>query len=178
MLLRLLLVAVLLFGASCGSVTGHRPASLDSAAAAEVGATVDALYAVISGPAGQKRDWNRLRELFHKDARMVPLVPRRGSDGVAAMLITPEDYIQRSGPSLEKEGFYEQEIHRELQLFGDFAHVWSTYEGRRALDDEQPFLEGINSIQLVRVDGRWQVLSLLWEQAAQAGPIPSRYLPR
>ena len=54
---------------------------------------------------------------------------------------------------LERDGFFEQEIARKVEAFGDFAHVWSTYEGRRTPADEKPFLRGINSIQLVRQGG-------------------------
>jgi len=178
MLLRLLLVAVLLFGASCGSLSEAEREPLDGQVVAEVCATVDALYAVISGPAGQQRDWDRMRALFHPDARLVAVGPARDGKGMSTSVLTPDDYIERSGPFLVQNGFFEQETRREVQLFGDFAHVWSTYEGRQALDDAEPFLQGINSIQLVRVGGEWRVLTILWEQVEQAGPIPQRYLPR
>jgi hypothetical protein len=55
--------------------------------------------------------------------------------------------------------------------------VFSTYEARRKADDVQPFLRGINSIELVQTGGRWCVLQILWEQEEDAGPIPARYLP-
>jgi hypothetical protein len=142
---------------------------------ASVDAIVAALYAVISGPAGQKRDFDRMRSLFHPDARLVPM--RKGRDGVRARLLTVDEYVQRSGPMLERDGFFEQEIAREVETFGDFAHVWSTYEGRHALADASPFLRGINSIQLVREGGRWHVLQILWQQEADAGAIPAQYLP-
>jgi hypothetical protein len=142
---------------------------------ASVDAIVAALYAVISGPAGHKRDFDRMRSLFHPDARLVPIV--KGRDGMQTRVLTVEDYVQRSGPMLERMGFVEQEIARRVETFGDFAHVWSTYEARRAATDEQPFLRGINSIQLVRQSGRWHVLQILWEQEADAGPIPPQYLP-
>ncbi|MCK5942395.1 MAG: hypothetical protein KAI24_10530 [Planctomycetes bacterium] len=174
MLPRTLLLAALLLGASCQSA----PAPLPEAVVAEVGSTVDALYAVISGPAGQKRDWDRMRALFHRDARLIAMTAVRGGAGAQPMIMTPDDYIERSGPFLEENGFFEQEIRREVQVFGDFAHVWSTYEGRKQLADEVPFLRGINSIELVRVGRTWKVLSILWEQEAQAGAIPERYLPR
>jgi hypothetical protein len=150
-----------------------------AAAPADVGsvdAIVAALYDVISGPAGQKRDWDRMRSLFHREARLVPMLKARDG-GMRAVHLTVDDYVQRSGPMLEKGGFFEQEIAREVDAFGDFAHVWSTYEGRRAADDAEPFLRGINSMQLVREGGRWFVLQILWQQEADAGPIPARYLP-
>ena len=43
-------------------------ASLDS--------IIAALYDVISGPAGKKRDWDRMRSLFAPGARMIPTGPR------------------------------------------------------------------------------------------------------
>lgn len=142
---------------------------------ASIDAIVQALYASISGPAGQARDWARVRSLFHRHHQMLPLV--RGKGGMQAMRLTIDDYVQRAGAMLERDGFFEQEVARQVLPFGDLAHVWSTYEGRRALADKAPFLRGINSIQLVREGGRWWVLSIAWEQEADAGPIPAGFLP-
>lgn len=151
-----------------------RPAATP-ADVASIEALVAALYASISGAAGQARDWDRMRSLFHPDARLVPIVKTK--DGMQTRVLTVDDYVRRSGPMLERDGFFEQEIARRIEAFGDFAHVWSTYEGRRALTDEKPLLRGVNSIQLVRQGGRWHVLQILWEQEADAGPIPAQYLP-
>lgn len=139
-------------------------------------AIVAALYDVISGPAGVARDWDRMRGLFHRAAKLVAIV--KAGDGTPRTLVmSPDDYIARSGPMLERDGFFEQEIHRRIDRLGDFANVWSTYEGRHAAEDEQPFLRGINSIQLAREGDRWFVLQVLWQQEHDAGPIPAQYLP-
>jgi hypothetical protein len=151
------------------------PPATAPADVASIDAIVQALYASISGPAGQARDWARVRSLFHRHHQMLPLV--RGKGGMQAMRMTVDDYVQRAGAMLERDGFYEQELARQVLQFGDFAHVWSTYEVRRALADEVPILRGINSIQLVREGGRWWVLSIGWEQEADAGPIPAAFLP-
>ncbi len=158
------------------AVAAKEPAPVAAAAdVATVDALVLALYASISGGAGQARDWNRMRSLFHPDARLVPML--KTPKGMQTRVLTIDDYVKRSGPMLERDGFFEQEIARKVETFGDFAHAWSTYEGRRALADEKPFLRGINSIQMVKQDGRWWVLQILWEQEADAGPIPPQYLP-
>ncbi|MBL8738477.1 MAG: DUF2785 domain-containing protein [Planctomycetes bacterium] len=154
--------------------TGPSPEAADPVDVASVDAIVRALYASISGPAGQRRDWARVRSLFHRHHRMLPLV--RGQGGMQAVPLTVDDYVQRAGAMLERDGFFEQEIARQVLQFGDLVHVWSTYEARRSLADEQPFLRGINSIQLVREGGRWWVLSIGWEQEADAGPIPPAFL--
>lgn len=142
-----------------------------------VASLMRAVYEVISGPAGQKRNWDRMRSLFLPEARLVPMGKAKGG-GVHAIPLTVADYIQRSGPSLETNGFFEQEINQHVDAFGDFAQVFSTYEARKALSDATPFLRGINSFQLVHQGGRWWVLQILWEQEADAGPIPAQFLPQ
>ncbi|MGE0145693.1 MAG: DUF2785 domain-containing protein [Planctomycetota bacterium] len=151
--------------------------AIATAAAADVAsidAIVRALYASISGAAGEARDWQRVRSLFHRHHRMLPIV--RGRSGLQAVALSIDDYVRRSGPMLERDGFYEQEVARQVLQFGDLAHVWSTYVGRRAPGDPQPFLRGINSIQLVREGGRWWVAQIAWEQESDAGPIPDEFL--
>jgi hypothetical protein len=141
-----------------------------------VDSIVKALYEVISGDAGQKRDWDRFRTLFHLSARMIPTGknPNTGVFGAAAM--TAEDYIKRSGPYLEKEGFHESEIGRKTEIYGNIAHVFSAYEGRNKLADKKPFLRGINSFQLFNDGKRWWVVTIFWQQETPANPLPKEYL--
>lgn len=148
--------------------------------AADDGASVDslvkALYDVISGPAGQKRDWARMRALFAPEARMAVNVAT--PEGNRIVRFSVEDYIGRSGPVLERDGFFEKEVARREETFAGVAHVWSTYEGRRAEKDEKPFLRGINTIQLVHDGKRWQVHSILWQAEDAKNPLPAKYLPK
>src|SRR6187399_1402061 len=68
-----------------------------------------AVYDVISGPAGQKRDWNRMRSLFLPGARLIPT--GRVQDGKSgARVWTLEEYISNAGPRLEGSGFFEREM--------------------------------------------------------------------
>jgi hypothetical protein len=138
---------------------------------ASLDAIMRAVYDVISGPAGQRRDWSRMRSLFTANARLMPLGPRGLRSG------SVEDYIASSGPLLEGEGFFEREIHRVTEEYGDIAHVFSTYEARRTAGGPV-FLRGINSFQLVRHGGRWWVVSIMWQAETPQTPIPARYLPR
>jgi hypothetical protein len=64
---------------------------------------IAALYGVISGPAGQARDWDRPRNLFAPGARLIPAAPR--GDGAAPAAISPGDYVQRTSESFLKNGF-------------------------------------------------------------------------
>ncbi|OON61277.1 hypothetical protein B0920_16510 [Massilia sp. KIM] len=142
---------------------------------ASVDAIVKALYEVISGPAGAPRDWDRMRSLFAPGARMMAIGVRKdGSIGMRAM--TPDDYIAANSKVFATTGFFETELARTTDAFGQLVHVFSTYEARHAPGDAKPFMRGINSIQLVNDGNRWHVLSLAWRAEDPKLPLPDRYL--
>jgi hypothetical protein len=142
-----------------------------------IDAIVAAAYDVISGPAGQKRDWNRERSLFYPGARLVPTasVPGRNDVDLEPQILDVEAYIKRAEPIL-KAGFYETEIARRTEQFGRIAHVWSTYESRHDPSDPTPFMRGINSFQLFNDGKRWWILSVYWQHENAEHPIPQKYI--
>mgnify|MGYP001184979721 CR=1 FL=1 len=136
-----------------------------------VESTVKELYAVISGPAGQARDWDRLRSVFAPGARMVPVVVSGGSS--RAIYWSVDDYIKNSGPYLEQTGFFEREVKATVQRYGPVAHVWSHYECWMGKPEGEPYDRGVNSIQLSHDGQRWWVQALSWSsEKSGAGPIP------
>lgn len=165
------LATLLLLVLASGSVLAAdvRPADL-----ATVDGIMSALYDTISGPAGKARDWDRLRSLFRNDGRMV--VHSAGKNGVInTRVLSLEDYITRVTPVFAKDGFYESELARKGEEFGQIAQVFSTYEARHAPEDK-PFVRGINSIQLVNDGQRWWISQLLWQPEGEKTPLPERYL--
>ncbi|MEZ5306415.1 MAG: hypothetical protein R2684_04640 [Pyrinomonadaceae bacterium] len=122
---------------------------------------IAATYAVISGGKGEPRDWERFRNLFHKDGRLIP--SSRDENGlIVSIAHTPDQYIARSEKFLLEKGFFEYETERKTDTFGPIAQAFSRYEGRYKLDDPAPFLTGINSFQLMNDGKRWWVVSILW----------------
>jgi hypothetical protein len=158
-----------------GAGVAPRPADVASA-----DAIIAALYDVISGPAGQKRDWNRFRSLFIPDGRLIVARGRRDSTSgqILPRVMTPEGYMQLAGAGLEKAGFFEREISQVSETFGAVTHRFSTYESLRSADDPKPFARGINSIQLLNDGTRWWVVTIFWDSERPDNPIPERYLPK
>jgi len=142
---------------------------------ASIDAIVAAVYEVISGPAGQRRDWDRMRSLFIPGARLIP-TGRRADGSTGHGMLTVDGYISSSGPRLEETGFFETEIHRVEERFGNIAHLFSTYESRRKADDAQPFARGINSIQVIFDGTRWWIVTIFWQNERTDTPIPDKYL--
>ena len=169
------------------AATPAAPPAANPADVASVESIVRAVYDVISGPAGKKRDWDRMRSLFAPGARMIPTFARRppgtppdaplkGDEEYVVRVLDVEGYISRSGPYLEEHGFFEQEVARRTEVYGHIAHVFSTYESRHKLDDPQPFMRGINSIQLMNDGKRWWVVNIFWEGETPKTPLPEKYL--
>ena len=152
-----------------------QPATVKEADGASVDTIVAALYDVISGPAGAPRNWNRMRALFAPDAKLMVIGARpEGGFGLRAM--TVEDYISRNMSVFNTRGFYEREIARTTESFGQLVHVFSTYELLRSPNDPKPFMRGINSIQLAHDGKRWWIANLVWRAEDAGLALPERYL--
>jgi hypothetical protein len=148
---------------------GEKVKTLDS--------TLETLYDVISGEKGEARNWELFKFLFKPEAKLIPT--GKNSDGAYGLsYMSPEDYINASGNWLVENGFFEKEIHRKVDSFGNITQVFSTYESYYSESDEMPFMRGINSIQLLNDSKRWWIVNIYWAQESEDNPIPLEYLPK
>ena len=83
----------------------------------------------------------------------------------------------RSGSGAFAHGFFEREIARRSDCFGNVCQIFSSYESRHTASDAAPFQRGINSIQLVRDGKRWWIASVAWDIEKPESPIPAQYQP-
>jgi predicted metalloprotease with PDZ domain len=150
-----------------GPVPAASPADV-----AEVDAVVKALYDVISGAAGQ-RNWDRFRSLFYPGATMGAVVTT--PQGKKYQKFTPEEYIKMNDPHFKQIAFYEKEVGRTVNSFGNIAQVFTAYE--YTLETPEPVKQrGINSVELIKENGRWHILSLTWDEENAQNPLPANYL--
>jgi len=130
---------------------------------------IKALYTVISGPAGP-RDWNRFHSLYHKDAFMGAI-----SDSGMLQKFSPAQYVQGNAPFFLKHGFYEKELSRKGSQFGNIAQVFSTYEYTAETTPPEK-KRGINSVELIKENHRWYIMSITWDEERKGQMIPKEYL--
>lgn len=137
-------------------------------------AIIKAMYNTISGPAG-KRNWYRERSLFLDGARLIPIGNRiHKESGLEVMSL--EEWIEDAEPFLAENDFYEVEIMRTMNRFGNLVQAFSTYEARNT-EDGEPIARGINSIQLLHKDDRWWIVTVMWDNETKDNPIPEEFLP-
>ena len=128
----------------------------------QIGAVIDEMYAMISGPAGP-RDWSRQANCFLPDAHQVRTsVDEQGRAVRKSMSL--DEYASDTQSFFEANDFFEVETARRIDVFGNIAHAWSQYEARTSPEDAAPERRGTNSIQLFRdPDLGWRITHMIWD---------------
>ena len=130
---------------------------------------MNAFYAVVSGPVGFRYQAERDISLYGSKA----IITRFKDNGELERNTVEIEQAMITEPW--KEGFYEVEVHRIVQQFGNLAHVWSTYEMRNS-PDGPAFDRGISSVSLYYDENRWWVASWATQNETDK-PLPAMYLP-
>lgn len=133
---------------------------------------IKAFYEVVSGEAGEQRQWQRDLSLHNSSAVYSFYDALNGSS--EQLVMTLSDFHKETDEMVLKTAFYESEINREVRLFGNIAHVWSTYE-TRLVKDGPVERRGINSIQLFYDKDRWWIISLLFDRERNNLTIPRTF---
>jgi predicted metalloprotease with PDZ domain len=134
-----------------------------------IDAIIKTTYSVISGAAGS-RDWNRFYSLFLPEAEMGTIVKTPDGKKVFKSL-TPEAYQKANAPFFNQSGFYEEELKRNVQQYGNVASVQSSYQFR-ITPNGQVEQRGVNYFTLVQSNGRWWIANLTWQDEEKELPLP------
>jgi hypothetical protein len=137
-----------------------------------VDATIAALYEVISGEAGAPRDWNRFKNLFTPEAKLIP-TGKNKEGKFNYRILSPDDYVQMFTTRVTT-GFYERELHSTTEAYGTIVHVFSTYETKEKKDGPVTN-RGINSIQLFFDGTRYYVMNIFWCAESLGFNLPEKY---
>ena len=133
-----------------------------------------AYYEVVSGPQGQPREVERDVSLHHPSANV--MVTGKDAEGVPFIRhLTLQEFHEQTARN-GNPAFFEWEIHREVQTFGNITHVWSTYAWTSKKDGPIQG-RGINSIQLYHDGERYWITSWFYDSERADNPIPANFLP-
>lgn len=133
---------------------------------------IKAFYDVVSGEAGEIRQWERDISLHNPNAVYSFWDNLNGTSRQLTMTLS--DFHKETDKMVLNTAFYESEVNREVRIFGNIAHVWSTYE-TRLIKDGLVARRGINSLQLFYENGRWWILSLMFDREREDNKIPQTF---
>jgi len=134
-----------------------------------IDAIIDAYYDVFSGSANDPWEFERDKYIHSKNA----LITRLDENGNAESHSLEAEYIP-IGLS-PKEDFYEKELKRKVNQFGNISQVWSAFEIRTDPEVESK-IRGLNSIQLHYEKGRWFIDSWTCEMESEKTSLVTDFL--
>ncbi|MEZ5981877.1 MAG: hypothetical protein R3C54_06160 [Parvularculaceae bacterium] len=118
-------------------------------------------YAMLSGPAGP-RDYDRVKHYFHPAARLVRT--GIGPDGEPfTTVMSVDDHHADVDEKLAKLDFLEEELEHDCEIFGNVARVRSVYRSVYGSGGEARENRGVNFFNLVRENGEWKIISVVWD---------------
>ncbi len=157
--------------------TGSKDFKTDLTLVLTLDSTINNFYDVISADKETERNWKQFKFLFKPNAKLIPSgEDKQGNYRLHYM--TPDDYIKSSEPWFNKNGYFENEIHRKTNIFGNMAMVISTYQAFNSKTDTKPFIRGIKNMQLLYDGERWWIVNVFWAQENEDFPISKQYLPK
>lgn len=131
-------------------------------------------YKVITFPKGSTPDYNAMKTLFMPKATLHNF----RNDSLKSYLI--DEFIAEfkagnfAGDLL---AFDEVELGGETEYFGNIGHRISAYasyfNGAEAVGER-----GVNSFQVLKVNGKWLINSIIWDVEKSGQSIPGRYLDK
>jgi len=63
-----------------------------------------------------------------------------------------------------------------MERYGNIAHIFSTYESRAGDPRSRPVARGINSVRVLRRQGRWRIAGIIFHIERPGTAIPQKYL--
>ena len=128
------------------------------------------LYRAVSAPPGE-RDWPAVRRIYHPEARLV----RTGLDPAGkpfVKVMSLDSYVENVEALLADVRFSETEIGHEAFIFGNVARLTSVYEFSWESPVGSRKGRGVNFFTLIREDGRWRVMSIVWDTERPGNQLP------
>jgi len=161
--LALLLVAVPL------AASAETPAVAPAYDTAE--SVVRELYRLVTIEKGQETDWEQVRNLFLPQAVVVLRVSKDASQ-VFDVQGWIDDFVAWDLKAKVKDtGFSEKIVTLKPRVFRDIANVFVLYEASITGADRPP-TRGVDSIELVKKDGRWWIAAITNDLINADNPVP------
>ena len=133
-------------------------------------AIVNAGLNAISVNKGEVADWKRFESLFLPNAQVSVL--RHKNDTATMLQFSIKEFIKTSSKYASENGFKEYSTGNKIEEYNGVATVFQSYV---ALHGETQ-VKGVNTYQLVYVEDRWWIASLIWTNNRNGIEVPSQYL--
>lgn len=133
---------------------------MDESKHIDIDALIAAFYAAFDNRGARRPTVADVRRMFLPDGRVTRVSPAGVESWTVDQFIAPRITMLTNGTLVD---FHEWEVDAETTVFGDIANRRSFYRKAGTLHGAPYGGEGRKFVQLVRVEGRWLINSVLWE---------------
>jgi hypothetical protein len=133
---------------------------------AEIAALCPRLYAAVGWGPDQAPDWDTFRDCCHDQAVLVPMGSGTASPIPIATFIAGMEEQRTSGAVT---ALSEEEIAHAVEGYGNLASVRSSFVA--TIDGAAR--RGVTYGHIVRDEGRWVILTAIWENEREDAPLPA-----
>jgi hypothetical protein len=137
----------------------------------EIDACIRKFYNLLSYQNSKLDNVDSLPELFETDGTLT------ATFGNQPLLWTAPQFVAflKNGAAQGARDRTETELYEHTDIFGNIAHRFSTYSLKMTVGVKPEERRGINSIQLVKQNGKWLIHSLVWDRESDVIKIPKAY---
>ena len=168
-----LIIAILFLFAGTGKLFSQDPATAYDLS--EINKVIDKLYTSLSFKKNEAPAMTKLKDIFYGKGMLI-----NNNTGQPKKYTLQEftSVIEGQVNAGKVLAFQEKELSSETELFGNVAHCFSTYESGYILAGREDYINkrGINSIQLLKVNGKWLIVSIIWNEESDELKLPEKYL--
>lgn len=133
---------------------------MNSSALSRIEHLIARFYAAFDNRAGRFVDLTELRGMFLPDSRVTRIANGQPESWTVDQFIAPREAILTDGSLVD---FHEWEVEGVTTIFGNIAAHRSQYRKSGQLRGDPYVGEGRKFISLCRLEGRWRIVSILWE---------------
>ncbi len=134
---------------------------------------IEAVYAALSFEEGRKPDIEAVLSHFLPEATLYDY------SGDTVQFVTISDYMAGFKAMADEGQINSVKVMEgggETEFFGNIAHRLSVNVDYFNGSEEAE--RGVNSFQLIKVNGKWLINSLIWDVEKEGQPIPERYISK
>ncbi|MCD4664302.1 MAG: nuclear transport factor 2 family protein [Bacteroidales bacterium] len=143
----------------------------------EINKVVNKLYSNLTFKQKETPKLAKLKDIFYRKGL---LINNTANDPINYTLKEFTDVINGQVRTGKVEAFKEEELSSKVEFFGKIAQCFSTYESGFILAGRDDYItkRGINSIQLIKVNGKWLIVSVVWNEEDEELKLPEKYLDK
>jgi len=133
---------------------------------------VNALYRMVSIEKGQETDWEQVRQLFLPQAVIVLRISKTETQVFDVQGWIDDFKTWDEKAKVKETGFSEKIVKTKPRVFRDIANVFVLYEAS-ITGSTHPPTRGVDSIELIKKDGRWWIAAITNDLINADNPVPA-----